>query len=80
MGIVVVLTSTERALYTTRLAEAQAAYHTIVMGGGVKVFVDQNGERIEYNQGSIRGLTAYIAELKRLLGLGEALGPLNIWF
>ncbi len=80
MGIVVVLSASDRALYTTRLREAQAAYHQIIMGGGVKVFVDQNGERVEYNQGSIRGLTAYIAELRRLLGLGEALGPLNIWF
>jgi len=52
----------------------------LVTGGGVKVFVDQNGERIEYNTGSIRGLTSYIASLRQLLGIGTPLGPLNIWY
>lgn len=74
------LTEAERALYTTRLREAEAAYHTLVTGGGAKVFVDQNGERIEYQSGSIRGLTSYIASLRSLLGLGTPLGPLNVWF
>lgn len=74
------LTPAERALYTARLAEAEAAYHTLVTGGGTKVFVDQNGERIEYQSGSIRGLTSYIASLRSLLGLGSPLGPLNVWF
>ena len=74
------LTPAERALYTTRLAEAETAYHTLVTGGGAKVFVDQNGERIEYQAGSIRGLTSYIAFLRNALGLGSPLGPLNIWY
>ena len=74
------LTPVERAILTTRLAEARAAYHTVMTGGAVKVFVDQNGERVEYQQGSTRGLLAYIAGLEYQLGLGQPAGPLNIWF
>lgn len=45
------------------------------MGIRAKVFVDQNGERIEY-EGSTRGqLLAYINDLKRQLGLGGIIGP-----
>ena len=28
------------------LAEAQSAYHTVMLGGGVVTVVDQNGERV----------------------------------
>lgn len=61
-----------------RLAEAEAAYHRLMMGGQAKVFVDQNGERVEYNAGSATQLSKYISELKRLLGISSA-GPLNVW-
>lgn len=74
----IVLTSDERVVLTQRLQEAEAAYHQLVMGGSVRVVVDQNGERIEYNQGSVRSLFAYITGLKVKLGLGPS-GPLEVY-
>lgn len=57
------------------LAEAEVAYHQLNMGLRAKVFVDQNGERIEY-EGATRGqLLAYINELKRQLGIVTIVGP-----
>lgn len=62
-----------------RLEEAEASYHALMTGGQTRVFVDQNGERVEYNTGSALQLSKYIAELKRQLGLGVPAGPLNVW-
>lgn len=60
------------------LREAEAAYHQLNMGLRAKVFVDQNGERVEY-EGSSRGqLLAYINDLKRQLGLGGVIGPSTV--
>jgi len=60
------------------LNEARAAYHDLNMGRRAKVFVDQNGERIEY-EGSTRGqLLAYIRELERQLGIGSVIGPSTV--
>lgn len=74
------LTPAQRAVLETRLADAEQQYHMLVTGQAAKVFVDQNGERIEYQQGSAIRLSAYIADLKRQLGLGSGMGPLNVWF
>lgn len=74
------LTPAQRAVLETRLADAEQQYHLLVTGQAAKVFVDQNGERIEYQQGSAIRLSAYIADLKRQLGLGSGMGPLNVWF
>ena len=76
----VVLSPAERTVLQGRLAEARQAYHTIMTGGAVKVVVDQNGERVEYQQGSATRLLAYIAALENQLGIGCPTGPLNIWF
>lgn len=65
----------DRAQLVIWLGEAETAYHQLNMGIRAKVFVDQNGERIEY-EGSTRGqLLAYINDLKRQLGLGGIIGP-----
>ena len=40
------LTPEETALYTTRLTDAENAYHLSMTGQQAKVYVDQNGERI----------------------------------
>ncbi len=74
-----VLTPEERAVLRTRLADAEQQYHLVMTGQTAKVFVDQNGERIEYNTANASRLAAYIADLKRQLGIGCASGPLNIW-
>lgn len=61
------------------LADAEKKYHLLMTGGSVKVFVDQNGERVEYSAASSLRLSAYINELKRQLGLLTTDGPLNVW-
>jgi hypothetical protein len=61
------------------LAEAEQAYHSLNMGQQAKVFVDQNGERIEYNAATRGQLLAYIQELRRQLGIGTAGSPLQVW-
>lgn len=74
------LTAEERAILTARLAEAQAAYHSLMIGGQTRVYVDQSGERIEYSTANAARLAAYIALLQSQLGIGCGQGPLNIWF
>lgn len=74
------MTAEERAIYVTRLQQAQSAYHTLMLGKQAKVFVDSNGERIEYNAATRGQLLAYINELKTLLGLMQPQGPLEFLF
>lgn len=76
----VILTDEQRTLYTARLTEAEQAYHDYRMGNSARVFVDQNGERVEYSAVNINGLRAYILELKGLLGLSLGIvGPAQTW-
>jgi hypothetical protein len=77
---VVILTDAERTQYTTWLTEARNAYHMLATGRMARVFVDQNGERIEYSVGNRNFLAAYIADLERRLGLATVIGPLHPWF
>ena len=66
----------DRAQLTIWLTEAEAQLHKLNMGLQAKVFVDQNGERIEYNAATRGQLVAYIADLKRQLGIaGTIIGP-----
>lgn len=74
------LTSAEKALYETRLADAEAQLHLLLTGQAARVFVDQNGERIEYAVANANRLQAYINELKRLLGKLTVTGPMSVWF
>ncbi|MEL6284583.1 MAG: gpW family head-tail joining protein [Pseudomonadota bacterium] len=48
-----------------KLADAEAAHHDLMVGRAALIFVDQNGERVEYNRASAPKLAAYISELKR---------------
>jgi hypothetical protein len=50
-----------------QLTEARAAYHRLMIGEAAHVFVDQNGERIEYTRASAPKLAAYISDLERQL-------------
>ena len=63
------LTPEETTKYTAYLTEAETAYHRLQMGGAVRVFVDQNGERIEYSAVNRLNLLSYINELRALLGM-----------
>lgn len=49
-----------------RLAEAKAAYHSLVTGTMARVVVDQNGERVEFTSAKKADLYAYIQELQAL--------------
>lgn len=62
------------------LADAEKAHHDLVTGRQARVFVDQNGERVEYAPANAARLAAYIADLKRQLGLGTPRGPMRVIF
>lgn len=73
------LSAEETALYTTRLAEAETALHQITLGDKARVFVDQNGERVEFQAAHANRLRAYIEELKIALGKKTISGPMKSW-
>lgn len=74
------LTAEERALLETRLTDAEAQLHLVLTGQSARVFVDQNGERIEYTAANADRLQAYIANLKLQLGKLKIAGPMRVWF
>jgi hypothetical protein len=67
--------------YGRQLNEARTAYHTLMMGGVARVFVDQNGERVEYGPVNADKLLAYIMSLETLLGIGtrRVIGPMSVF-
>ena len=70
---------TDLVTLQARLTEAENSYHTLVTGGAARVFVDQNGERIEYAVANAARLGMYIQELKRQLGKLTGGGPLRVF-
>lgn len=74
------LTPEQTAILQTRLAQAEQAQHELMMGQTARVYVDQNGERVEYAAANAERLRAYILSLKVELGLPTGIaGPLNVW-
>jgi hypothetical protein len=65
--------------YGKLLNEARSAYHILMMGQQAKVFVDQNGERIEYTASNSNRLSAYISYLERMCGVNAGSGPMKVW-
>lgn len=61
-----------------RLDAAEEAYDRLMTGRQVRVYVDQNGERIEYTAANRAALLAYIADLRRQLGTGSQ-GPMGVF-
>jgi hypothetical protein len=49
------------------LTEARTARHKLVTGQLARVFMDQNGERVEYVATNIAALDRYIASLEATL-------------
>ena len=80
------LTPEARALLEKQLAEAQAQYHTLMLGTAARVIVDQNGERVEFTAANKGNLVNYILSLKAQLGMftpacgGLPLGPAGFVF
>jgi hypothetical protein len=64
----------------TMLTEAETAYHQLMMGGSVRVVVDQSGERVEYTAANSARLMSYITYLKNQLGLLGHNGPAGVFF
>jgi hypothetical protein len=61
-----------------RLAEAEAALHTLSIGQTPNEIRDQNGELVKYNPANAGRLRAYIYELKVRLGMIRP-GPMTAW-
>lgn len=49
------------------LQEAKDAKHKLITGKLARVFMDQNGERVEFNRTNIADLDNYIATLEALV-------------
>jgi hypothetical protein len=72
------LTPEETATLRTRLKEAEDALHSLQLGNKTRVYVDQNGERVEFNLNSVNSLRSYVAELKSELGIRRrGSGPMS---
>ena len=65
-----------------KLAEAESAYHDLMVGRSVVELRDQNGELVRYTPASAVRLLAYIQSLKQQLGLlpHGSLGPARALF
>ncbi len=62
------------------LADAQAQYHLLITGQQAKVFVDQNGERVEYTAANRADLSKYIERLKaEIAGSASLSGPMRVY-
>ncbi len=64
-----------------KIVEVETAIHQIVSGQQVRVFVDQNGERVEFQTTNIQRLRAYYAELLALQsGSSRSPGPIGFYY
>jgi putative alpha-1,2-mannosidase len=60
-----------------QLAEARHAYHMLNTGRMARVFVDQNGERVEFTAATRTGLYNYIMQLESQVCPQTDLRPSN---
>ena len=73
------VTPDNRAIFETRLTQAEAAWHELQLGQSARVFVDQNGERVEYSMANSTRLRAYILDLRKALGKSiKHSGPMSV--
>ncbi|MEM1430017.1 MAG: gpW family head-tail joining protein [Pseudomonadota bacterium] len=59
-----------------QLADAKAKYHLLVTGQLAKVYVDENGERVEFTSANSSKLLAYIERLERQINQ-RPVGPMQ---
>lgn len=57
---------------TDMIAEAEKAYHALVLGTAVVEITDQNGEKVRFSAAKRSDLYQYIQQLKALLDAGSA--------
>lgn len=60
-----------------QLDDAKAQYHLLLTGQQARVFVDQNGERVEYTAANRQALAAYIQRLENVVA-SKTSGPLRV--
>lgn len=64
-----------------KLAQALDAKHKLATGQLARVFMDQNGERVEYTATNMAQLDRYIAELQaELAGTARTAKPVRFIF
>ena len=63
-----------------QLDEAKAARHKLVTGQLVRVFMDQNGERVEYTATNLSALDGYIRKLEGELAGTPSRKPIGFIF
>lgn len=63
------------ATLSEQLTEAKAVLHDWRLGKHARTYTDSNGEKIEYSVEGMRGLTAYIADLQRLVDIENGVSP-----
>lgn len=71
------------ATLAERLVEAEAAYHSLLIGQGIAELRDQNGETVRYSKTDIGALRGYIAALKQEIagnGVAPSEGPMRPFF
>lgn len=61
------MTPAEEAALRLKILEAETEYHALVLGIKARVFVDQNGERVEFAKTDASELRKYITYLQSLL-------------
>lgn len=59
------------ATLAEKLVEAEAAYHSLMLGLSARVVIDASGERVEYTAANSAKLSAYIEELKQQIAAGN---------
>ena len=62
-GRTVALSTEERALLTTQLAEARVAYHKVMTGVSLEEMVDMGGDKARFSRANATLLKRYIADL-----------------
>lgn len=64
-----------------RLTQAEAAYHTLSIGGAVVEVTDSSGEKVRYSPANASRLLTYIAEIKaEIAGIPRQGGPIRPMF
>lgn len=68
------MTDLELAALELKISQAETEYHALVTGNKPRVFVDQNGERVEFVAANRGVLLQYIQSLKSQLPDAEVFG------
>lgn len=77
------MTDAEVLALKQKILDVETAIHNIHTGQSVRVFVDQNGERVEFNGANLTSLRRYLLELKSQLpesGVKAYTGPIGFFF